>query len=345
VATSSFTFNYTALTEATFNLWSQATSSGATKTINIGTSGATGSTTNVTIGSASGTSVSTINGTLVVGINGSGYTPPTVSLAGMGIVWNKNGNGSGATYFQNYRQAGTGGFVFELYNTNGISPSLVATPLSINGSGISNFSQRIIIDSANDINSAYSIITKNWIAINNDRVASGFARNWGIHTNNGVEGSLEFFVGASELANPSVLALSITRDKALISESDITAKGSLLSTSSTGGIGYGAGAGGEVTQITSKDTNVTLNKISGKITMNNAALAAGATVSFYVFNSTVGIRDVVVATAQDGFSGNYLAQAYLLATGAFAIRVTNTSGSSQSEAAIINFVVIKAVSS
>lgn len=261
VDTSSFTFNYTALTAATFNLWTQATSSGATKTVNIGTGGATGSTTNVTIGSTSGTSLNTINGTLVVGINGSGHTPTNVSLAGFGVVWNKDGNGLGATYLQNYRQGGAGGFVFELYNTNGISPSLVATPLSISGMGNCTFSE------------------------------------------------------------------------------------SVLSTSPTGGIGYGAGAGGEVTQITSKDTNVTLNKISGKITMNNAALAAGATVSFYVFNSTVGIRDVVVATAQDGFSGNYLAQAYLLATGAFAIRVTNTSGSSQSEAAIINFVVIKAVSS
>jgi hypothetical protein len=50
--------------------------------------------------------------------------------------------------------------------------------------------------------------------------------------------------------------------------------GSLTSISSTGGIGYATGAGGPVTQLTSKSTGVTLGKVAGQITMNGAALAA-----------------------------------------------------------------------
>lgn len=45
----------------------------------------------------------------------------------------------------------------------------------------------------------------------------------------------------------------------------------------TGGIGYQTGSGGTVTQATSKSTAVTLNKLSGRITLNAEALAAGAT--------------------------------------------------------------------
>lgn len=66
----------------------------------------------------------------------------------------------------------------------------------------------------------------------------------------------------------------------------LDASGNLLLQSGTGGLGYGTGAGGTVTQATSKSTAVTLNKPCGQITMNNAALAAGATVSFFMYNNT-----------------------------------------------------------
>jgi len=44
----------------------------------------------------------------------------------------------------------------------------------------------------------------------------------------------------------------------------------------TAEIGYSTAAQGTVTQLTSKSTGVTLNKSSGQITMNNAALLNGA---------------------------------------------------------------------
>jgi len=63
----------------------------------------------------------------------------------------------------------------------------------------------------------------------------------------------------------------------------IDSSGNILNTSS-GGLGYGTGSGGTVTQATSKTTNVTLNKTNGKITMNNASLGAGASATFGLLN-------------------------------------------------------------
>jgi hypothetical protein len=60
----------------------------------------------------------------------------------------------------------------------------------------------------------------------------------------------------------------------------ILANASIKSQGATQGIGYATGAGGTVTQATSKSTAVTLNTVTGAITMNNAALAAATIVSF-----------------------------------------------------------------
>lgn len=112
----------------------------------------------------------------------------------------------------------------------------------------------------------------------------------------------------------------------------------------TSAIGYVVGAGGAVTQITSKATGVTLNKITGQITMQNAALAAGAKVSFVVTNSTVAATDaVIVSVASGGTANAYRAAVTAVAAGSFTITVENITAGSLSEAPVINFAVIKAV--
>lgn len=109
-----------------------------------------------------------------------------------------------------------------------------------------------------------------------------------------------------------------------------------------GTLGYGAGSGGTVTQVTSKSTAVTLNKPSGQITMNNAALAAGASVDFQVNNTTVnGSTGDVIALTGGAFSWNYRIEAFEAGAAYFKVRVTNITGSSLSEAVAINFTVIK----
>lgn len=122
----------------------------------------------------------------------------------------------------------------------------------------------------------------------------------------------------------------------------IAATGGITSSSPTAGIGYTTGAGGTVTQATSKSTGVTLNKVSGQITMNNAALNAGVEVSFTVTNSAVAAADVAVAChASTGTAGAYLVEANSIAAGSFAITVSNLTAGNLSEAIVINFVVIK----
>ena len=107
--------------------------------------------------------------------------------------------------------------------------------------------------------------------------------------------------------------------------------------------GYITGDGGTVTQASSKSTAVTLNKKCGTVTMNNAALAADAIVSFTLTNSTIAATDVVVLNhASAGTAGKYALNAQA-AAGSASINVTNISAGSLSEAIVIRFAVIKAV--
>ena len=115
------------------------------------------------------------------------------------------------------------------------------------------------------------------------------------------------------------------------------------------GFGYGPAGnsiGGAVTQATNKSTGVTLNKISGQITMNNAALAATTQVSFVLTNSLIGATDVVVVSMSGGATdGAYLYFVDQISAGSCRIFVRNNSGGSLSEAIVFNFAVIKATAS
>lgn len=110
-----------------------------------------------------------------------------------------------------------------------------------------------------------------------------------------------------------------------------------------GGLGYGTGSGGTVTQATSKSTAVTLNKPTGQITMNNAALGAGVVISFTLNNSLLTAADTMVLHVNGGTANaaNYQLFITNFATGSCAIAVKNTSAGSLSEALVINFAVIK----
>ena len=111
------------------------------------------------------------------------------------------------------------------------------------------------------------------------------------------------------------------------------------------GLGYGSGAGGTVTQATSKSTPVTLNKPCGQITMNAASLASGGVVEFQLFNTTIAHKDVVLvsfAQAAGIFGGSYLVWAVpAIAAGSVYIELLNRTGGALAEAVVLNFAVIK----
>lgn len=123
----------------------------------------------------------------------------------------------------------------------------------------------------------------------------------------------------------------------------IDSSGNVLLKSATGALGYGTGAGGTVTQATSKSTAVTLNKPTGQITMNNEALAAGASVIFQLTNSLLTTTDTLVISPAWGAVNieNYRVDVVGCGAGAAKLRVTNISAASLSEALILNFAVLK----
>ena len=113
--------------------------------------------------------------------------------------------------------------------------------------------------------------------------------------------------------------------------------------SSTGKHGYATGSGGTVTQATSKATGVTLSKSTGQITLDAAALASDTTVSFTLTNTVIEAGDILIMNhISAGTAGSYLLNAQS-AAGTASINVRNITTGSLSEAIVIAFAVIKAV--
>jgi len=124
----------------------------------------------------------------------------------------------------------------------------------------------------------------------------------------------------------------------------LTSSGLVKSSSATAGIGYATGAGGTITQATNKSTGVTLSKVTGQITMNNAALGAGAEVAFTLTNTAIAATDVVaVCVATGGTSAAYDVCVTAVAAGSCEITVSNLTAGSLGEALVLNFVVLKGV--
>ena len=129
---------------------------------------------------------------------------------------------------------------------------------------------------------------------------------------------------------------------------DVVLSGSVL-VNSPAGLGYGPGAGGTVTQATSKSTAVTLNKPSGQITMNAASLASGVTVEFVFNNSLLQPTDqlqVSLALFPGLVGGNYQVWAITASwPGVAYIELLNRSGGALAQAVVIDFKIIKGATS
>jgi hypothetical protein len=123
---------------------------------------------------------------------------------------------------------------------------------------------------------------------------------------------------------------------------NVFSTGFIESSSPTAGIGYSTGAGGTVAQGTSRTTPVTINKVCGSITMLNAAGSTTAA-TFTVNNSAVEINDTVIINQR---SGTNLYDLLVTAVAAGSFNITfRTTGGTATDAPVINFSVIKAVTS
>jgi hypothetical protein len=111
------------------------------------------------------------------------------------------------------------------------------------------------------------------------------------------------------------------------------------------GPGYSTGYGGTVTQATNKSTGVTLDKHSGDITMNAAALAADTAASFTLTNSAIAATDLLLPNHVSGGTAGAYTINTACASGSAVITVRNVTAGSLSEAIVIRFAVIKGATS
>jgi uncharacterized protein with PQ loop repeat len=155
-----------------------------------------------------------------------------------------------------------------------------------------------------------------------NQIVAGNGTNNGLAVTSDNTGALNILTGSGA----GTVALSID------SSQNVTAV--------AGAIGYGTGAGGSVTQLTSRTTGVTLNKPTGAITMFTAAGSATAA-TFTVTNSYVAATDTISVNQKSGTNlYNFIVTA--VAAGSFNITFYTTGGTA-SDAPVINFNVIKGV--
>jgi hypothetical protein len=117
--------------------------------------------------------------------------------------------------------------------------------------------------------------------------------------------------------------------------------GGILSNAALG-VGYTTGAGGTVTQITSRTTGVTLNKAAGAITLFTGAGSA-TPATFTVTDSAVSAADTITLSVKSA-TNIYLALVTAVAAGSFNVTFYTTGGTS-SDAPVLNFAVVKGATS
>jgi hypothetical protein len=144
--------------------------------------------------------------------------------------------------------------------------------------------------------------------------------------------------GANVFANTPTLVTPVI---GAATGTSLAVTGSLRS-SGTAGVGYSTGAGGVVIQGTSRTTGVTINKITGQITLFSAAGTTSAT-TFTVTNSTVATTDAIILTQHTG-TDLYDLMVTKTTLGSFDITFRTTGGTT-TEQPIFNFAVIKGVDS
>lgn len=187
--------------------------------------------------------------------------------------------------------------------------------------------------------------------LSNTAGASATKLFWNNNGFSATNASISFFSSASTIPNefriaqyanaPMTFYTNGTERLRMSATGEVTAPNSI-------GIGYGLGSGGTVTQATNKNTAVTLNKATGAITMNAAALGANSTASFVLNNTCIGVNDVLIVNIKTGSvinPGSYIMWAGIPPTaGSATIYVRNISAGSLSEAVGINYTVIKGAS-
>jgi hypothetical protein len=109
---------------------------------------------------------------------------------------------------------------------------------------------------------------------------------------------------------------------------------------------FGYNTGGSVTQTTSRSTSVTLNALSGEVTLFGATMTAGQVDGFAMNNTSAAAGDMVICTVYGASVGTYHPSAYCSIDNAIVFTIRNLeSYTTASESPVIKFIVVKAPTS
>ena len=124
----------------------------------------------------------------------------------------------------------------------------------------------------------------------------------------------------------------------------LTTNSTILATGNSSKIGYNTGSGGSITQgAGSKANSVTLNRPTGIIVTDNAALNANTAVTFNLSNSVIEATDIVVVSHISGGTLGSYNFAVAPAAGNANITIRNITAGNLSEALTLRFIVLKSV--
>lgn len=125
----------------------------------------------------------------------------------------------------------------------------------------------------------------------------------------------------------------------------VTSNSSIKSSSPTAGVGYTTGAGGAVTQLTSRSTGVTLNTVTGAITGINTSLAATTAVTFTVTDSAVAATDKILVHLVSGGAVTTSYYCSAVTAGSFNITLYNENTvTADTTTPVMGFEVLKGTS-
>ena len=131
-----------------------------------------------------------------------------------------------------------------------------------------------------------------------------------------------------------------TMTGALIVNSTIASNNTILATGSSSKIGYTSG--GSVTQTGAKTNPVSLNRPTGTIIINNAALAANTSVLFNLNNNLIQVNDLLLVThISGGTVGAYNINTYIFGDFIGGIWIRNITSGSLSESLTLQFMLLK----
>ena len=253
-------------------------------------------------------------------VTGNGLYLPAANSVGLST------NGTNAVYIDSSQNVGIGTSSPSTYGKFVVSGS--------NNSGVATFiGNASLTGSAPTYQGSIRLI---------DNPTSATAANGGIEFLTSTFGSGYGFKIASVDSSGVSLTFAIRQNSASWTEAmRIDNAGNVLVTSAAG-LGYGTGSGGTVTQATSKSTGVTLNKPTGQITMNNAAMLTNTTEVFTVTNSLCAFTDIVSMNHRNGANYNVWV---VPGIGSFDVYLKNISVSTLSDAVTLNFAIIKGATS